>query len=386
MTHVLNDFKAQGRKSIIPIVCAIAFAILLMPGHLTATGTDSHFSQLVQQGKDAEAAGNLDEAIARYQEALKISPSSPLPQTKLAAIYFNRKDFEQALAYCEHVLAANPRDATAAGLAGMAAYQLNRYTPAAKYLQTALAVQSHDSQLHYWLGMTLYALLDARHALDEFYRARLYNPKDTEVLYMIGKIHWEMCRQAWEEMVRVDPDSVRVKQMVAEQDEIKNLYPEAIAKYQEIIQQQPNGPGFHYALGKLYLHITKFPEAEEAFQAELKLDPHSAWEITAWQKLPLSVRTYPPRSIMPIGQLRPSLTSETRSCSWGESSWAWGTSKRRWRRLSTRPPSHPRMLLFTMFWDACTRTSASAIWLQKPTPLTNNSRVNRKGKVKSHGR
>ncbi len=275
MTRLLSELKPRGRKSILSIVCAFALSILFMPGHLSAAASDQRFSQLLQQGKDDEAAGNLDEAIARYREALKISPGSPLPQTRLAAIYFNRKDFEQALVYCDHVLAVNPKDATAAGLAGMASYQLNRYQPAAKYLQTALAVQSHDSQLHYWLGMTLYALLDPRHALDEFYRAHLYNPKDTEVLYMIGKIHWDMCRQAWEEMVRVDPNSVRVKQMVAEQDEFKDLYPEAIAKYQEIIQQQPNGLGYHYALGKLYLHIAKLPEAEEAFQAELRLDPHS---------------------------------------------------------------------------------------------------------------
>jgi len=272
----LNDFKAMGRISIHSMVCAIALLILFAPARLAAAGTDPRLDQLLQQGKDAEGVGNLDEALARYQEALKINPASPVTQSKLAAVYFQRKDYEQTLAYCDHMLAVNPHDADAAKLAGMAAYQSNRYAPAVKYLQTALAAQPHDAQLHYWLGMTLYALLDARHALDEFYRARLYNPKDTEVLYMIGKIHWEMCRQAWEEMVRVDPDSVRVKQMVAEQDEIRNLFPEAIAKYQEIIQQQPNAPGFHYALGKLYLHIAKFPEAAEAFQAELKVDPHSS--------------------------------------------------------------------------------------------------------------
>jgi tetratricopeptide (TPR) repeat protein len=277
MLLVLSDPKSMRRKCIPSILCVIALPMLLALGRVTAAGTatDPRFSQLLQQGKEAEEAGNLDDAIARYQEALKINPASPLPQTKLAAIYYKRKDFEKTLAYCDRVLAVNPKDATAAGMAGVAAYQLNRYQPAVKYLQTALAVQSHDSQLHYWLGMTLYAVLDPRHALDEFYRARIFNPKDTEVLYMIGKIHWEMCRQAWEEMVRVDPDSVRVKQMVAEQDEIKNLYAEAIAKYQEIIQQQPNAPGFHYALGKLYLHIVKLSEAEDAFQAELKLDPHS---------------------------------------------------------------------------------------------------------------
>jgi tetratricopeptide (TPR) repeat protein len=255
-----------------------AFLLLFLPGRVTVGDppADDRYNQLIEQGKQAEAAGNWDEALARYQEALKIGPSSPLLQTRLAEVYFSRKNFDKTLEYCDRVLAASPRDPAAAKLAGMAAYQMNRYEPAAKYLQTALAADSKDPQLHYWLGMSLYSLNDARQALDEFYRARASNPKDTEVLYMIGKIHWEMCRQAWEEMVKADPDSVRVKQMVAEQDEEHNLYPEAIAKYKEIIEQQPDAPGFHCALGKLYLHLEKFPEAEEMFQAELKLDPHSA--------------------------------------------------------------------------------------------------------------
>ena len=264
MPRVIIRSKTRAAKPFLLMLCAISLALISVPRLLTGSGTDPHFAQLLQQGREAEAAGRMDDAIARYQEALKISPGSPLPQALLAALYFARKDYEQTLTYGDRVLAVNPRDAATAGLAGKAAYQLNRYQPAVKYLQSALAVEGRDSQLHYWLGMSLYALLDVRHALDEFYRARIYNPKDTEVLYMIGKIHWEMCRQAWEEMVRVDPDSVRVKQMVAEQDEVRNLDSEAIAKYQEILQQQPNGLGYHYALGKLYLHIGKFPEAQEA--------------------------------------------------------------------------------------------------------------------------
>ncbi len=279
MAHaaILGPRALAGSVLWLVCVCVVSPQAAFTRARLNAMALspEDRYDQLVEQGKKAEAQGNADEAITRFEEALKSRPQSAFLQTKLAALYFNRKDFDRTLEYCDRLLAANPRDSAAAKLAGMASYRLNRFEPAAKYLQQALAARSNDAQLHYWLGMTLYSLQDARHALDEFYRARIYDPKDIEVLYMIGKIHWEMCRQAWEEMVKVDPDSARAKQMVAEQDEIRNLYPEAIAKYQEIIKQQPNAPGFHYALGKLYLHIAKVAEAEEAFRAELKLDPRS---------------------------------------------------------------------------------------------------------------
>ena len=277
MDHSSTGSRTRRRTSSVTIAGAVLLQILFSAGprRIGAYTAEDRYEQLLEQGKQAEAAAKWDEAIARYQEALKIKAGSPLPLTRLATIYLNREDFDATLNYSDRVLATNPRDPTAAKLAGMAAFQMNRFEQAAKYLRVAVAARNNDGQAHYWLGMSLYSSRDARQALDEFYRARLYDPKDVEALYMLGKIHWEMCRQAWEEMVRVDPDSVRVKQMVAEQDEVRNLYEDAIAKYKEIIEQQPETPGVHYALGKLYLHIERFAEAEDAFQAELKLNTHN---------------------------------------------------------------------------------------------------------------
>ena len=74
MTRLLSELKPRGRKSILSIVCAFALSILFMPGHLSAAASDQRFSQLLQQGKDDEAAGNLDEAIARYQRGFENQP------------------------------------------------------------------------------------------------------------------------------------------------------------------------------------------------------------------------------------------------------------------------------------------------------------------------
>jgi tetratricopeptide (TPR) repeat protein len=277
LLRLFPKIRHRFRESILALLCCSSLHNVFAVSNLEAqqVANSGRYAELVQGGREAESKGNWDQAMASYQEALRLDPTSAFLETKLAGIYLKRKEFEKAMDYGDRALTSDPRDVDAAKFAGLAAYTLNKPDLASKYLHQAIALKDNDAELHYWLGMTLYSLRDARHSLDEFYRARLYNSKDTEVLYMIGKIHWEMCRQAWEEMAKVDPESVRVKQMVAEQYEIRNLYSEAIAKYQEIIKQQPAALGFNYALGKLYLHIAKIEEAEEAFQAELKLDPHS---------------------------------------------------------------------------------------------------------------
>jgi len=273
----MSNSQNRFRDPILAILCCCTLHGMIAAGHLKAQQPPNGggYEVLVQRGKQAETAGDWDEALASYEEALKLKPASAPLMMKLAGVYLHRKEFEKGLEYSGRALASDPQNFEAARIAGLAAYSLNKPDLAAKYFQKALALRSNDGEVHYWLGMTLYSQRDARHALDEFYRARLDNPKDVEVLYMIGKIHWEMCRQAWEEMVKADPDSIRVKQFAAEQDELRNLFPEAIAKYQEIIKQRPAALGFNCALGKLYLHVAELDKAEEAFRAELKLDPHS---------------------------------------------------------------------------------------------------------------
>lgn len=278
MMKTSDGRRRCGRNALLRgVLCLCWSGLALTPGYLRAqhNSIEDQYAKLVQQGKEAEAASDWDRALGDFQEALKLKPKSATPQIQVAEVYLNRKDFEAAMDHSERALALEPQNPDAAKVAGLSAYALNKPDLAVQYFQKAVAVRSKDAALHYWLGMALYALRDARRSLDEFYRARLYGGDNTEVLYMIGKIHWEMCQQAWDTMVRLDPKSVRVKQVIAERDEQSNLFPEAIEKYQEIIKQQPNAPGYHDVLGKLYVHIGKLAEAEQAFRDELKLDSHS---------------------------------------------------------------------------------------------------------------
>ncbi len=279
MSSWILRIRSLGDESILVVFCLCFLPFLVVDSNLRAqqsAGEEERYERLVRRGKEAEATRDWNQAVGSFEEALRLRPKSISLQTKVAALYFDRKNYEKTLDHCTRALASDPENGDAAKLAGMAAYRLNKFDVARRYLEKAIAVRRNDAELHYWLGMTLYAAHDARHALDELYRARAYNGKDTEVLYMIGKIHWEMSRQAWEEMLRVDPNSFRVKEMVAENDVSANLFPEAIEKYQTIIRQKPDAQGVHDALGKLYLHVGKLTEAEDAFRTELKLNPHSS--------------------------------------------------------------------------------------------------------------
>src|SRR5262249_1653725 len=59
-------------------------------------------------GHYLEAMGRSDEAVASFQRAIRIEPSTEILSVELANIYFHGRRFQQAAEQCRKVLAADP--------------------------------------------------------------------------------------------------------------------------------------------------------------------------------------------------------------------------------------------------------------------------------------
>lgn len=237
--------------------------------------SDPRYINLTQRGQQAKDAGNWSDAIESFEQALHLQPGCSALKTQLGGIYYNSHDYAKALTYFQQALVANPQDFYAARFGGSSGYWLNKYGEAVRLLNRAKAIRPHDASAYYWLGQCYYAQGDRQRAAVELETAAHYDPKDVEILYLLGEVHWELSQEAWDTMEKSDPASYRVEQMIAERDVLLALYPDAIKEYQLIIQQKPDMPGFHEALGKLYLRLSEWSNAEHEFGEELRLDPES---------------------------------------------------------------------------------------------------------------
>jgi tetratricopeptide (TPR) repeat protein len=77
-------------------------------------------------------------------------------------------------------------------------------------------------------------------------------------------------------MFKVDPGSWRVHRVLAQANAEAERHTDAIAEYEAAIKLAPTQPGLHEELGSEYRNVNKIPEAEQAFQRELEIDPHNA--------------------------------------------------------------------------------------------------------------
>jgi tetratricopeptide (TPR) repeat protein len=98
-------------------------------------------TQLVLDGLASEAAGNTREAVARYEDALKVDANNPLAALAFARFEIFAGDADRGLAHLDRyeALAGSRADAAAhvAGLRGAALLRLGKRGLALPYLEEA---------------------------------------------------------------------------------------------------------------------------------------------------------------------------------------------------------------------------------------------------------
>jgi tetratricopeptide (TPR) repeat protein len=125
--------------------------------NLDATGTADALMP-AKASKDTAAAvaalksSNLKEARKRLDSAYKVVPESGRVNFLMGYLFFEQKDFDQALTYLNHAIALSPSDAQALGLMGRLQLLRGQYEPAKSSLERAVVANPNDWMSHNLLG------------------------------------------------------------------------------------------------------------------------------------------------------------------------------------------------------------------------------------------
>ena len=84
-----------------------------------------------------------------------------------------------------------------------------------------------------------------------------------------------MAQWCLEQMRRIDPQSPRIAESLAEAYRAQGRTAEAIRSYQRAARADPRLPGIHLALAQIYLEQTKVEEARHEIELELAIVPES---------------------------------------------------------------------------------------------------------------
>jgi tetratricopeptide (TPR) repeat protein len=126
-----------------------------------------------------------------------------------------------------------------------------------------------------WLGVTELAAEKPEDAVVALDKAARLAPDDVDILYHRGHAHMLVSQASYEHMLRVNPSSWRVHQVLAQAAAQSDRDMDAIAEYQVAIKGAPGQPGLHEELATEYWKSGKLDEAEAEYTQELAIDPHS---------------------------------------------------------------------------------------------------------------
>jgi len=155
-------------------------------------------------------AGRLDEAIARYRQALVVNPEYVGVHNNLGTALFEQGKLEEAEAsYCL-ALTFEPGDVEAHNNLGTVFHQQGKLDEAVASYREALALRPDHAEAHSNLGAALFSLGKPDEALACYRRALAIKPNFVAALVYLGTVLWEQgkldeAEAAFRRALKIDP-------------------------------------------------------------------------------------------------------------------------------------------------------------------------------------
>jgi predicted Zn-dependent protease len=279
-----------GTRWILAPVLAIGCFLPLVV--LAQTGNDDEEARIANAGQQALAAGRYSEAQADFEQLAKLEPGIAEIHATLAVIYFKEREYDSAIREIKTAQKLKPTLPKLDSLLGMSLAEQGHFKESLPGLEKGFK-QTADKEVRRMCGLQLlraYTWLQRdEDAVTTALALNKYYPDDPEVLYHTGRIFGNYTYVVMEKLHDEAADSIWLMQAQGEAFESQKDYDSAITAYNRVLSIEPNRPGIHYRIGRVFLrrfqdlHEAKDRDAAvEQFQAELAVDKqngNAAYEL-----------------------------------------------------------------------------------------------------------
>jgi tetratricopeptide (TPR) repeat protein len=242
--------------------------------------------QHAREGERALAEGRYADAQEAYETLRQLTPNTGEVHARLGLIYFQQGKFADAIEPLREALRLKPGLPKVDALLAMSLSELGRYQDALPALTNAFS-QNADPVLQRMAGLHLQRVYTGlgrdRDAVDVALGLSRLHPDDPEVLYHSGRLLANFAYLQTMKLAAIAPDSLWLHLAAGEANESQGLHDAAIAEYRRVLAASPRRPGIHFRIGRVLLERAKsertelsVPEARQAFEEELAVDPTNA--------------------------------------------------------------------------------------------------------------
>ena len=238
------------------------------------------------EGVEAQKAGQLDVAERAFLQVLRQGGKVAFVHNNLGIVYQMRGDHSKAIAQFREAVRLQPSYAAPYLLMGASLLALRKVPEATRELERAVKLQPKEPLARLQLARAYERGSNFRGVVEQFRALRELAPQEPEYAYQLGNAYLKLAGWCAQEIVRLNPRSARVYQMLGENYRVQAGRMElAVRAFQRAAQADPKLPDVHLALAGIYLEQGKQSEARKAIEQELAIVPESVAALALRQKL-----------------------------------------------------------------------------------------------------
>jgi protein O-mannosyl-transferase len=231
----------------------------------------------------------VDEAIARYQNALDIRPDFAEAHLNLAVALLQKSQVDQAIAHCEMALKTAPSLTEAHVNLGNALVQKGQFDQAIDCYLKALTLEPRNGRIYCNMGNALFQQGKLDDATDYLQRGLAILPNFAGTHEVLGTVllrkgQVDEAISQFQLALQYQPDLLAVRKKLAAVLAQQGEADEAIAQLSEVLVADPNDFEAHCSLAGLLNLQGKPKEAIAHYRAALKTQPElpEALNNLAW--------------------------------------------------------------------------------------------------------
>jgi tetratricopeptide (TPR) repeat protein len=192
-------------------------------------------------------AKNYQEALAELESMLAEDPNDLDAQLRIGLIYGEQKNYPKAIERLTNILALRPAELRIRDYLGYLYEESKNFPKAVEAYSTNVKLEPTYFEGHLHLGVLQYRLKQFREAIEHLRQATALNPKLPEPHIVLGLAYFQL-----------------------------EQFDSALQAFAEGLRHNPDNADLHFNAGTAYDKLNRFEEVVRSMETALKLDPHHA--------------------------------------------------------------------------------------------------------------
>jgi len=236
------------------------------------TQVEAHF----RAAQQAQQQGQLDDAIAEYQQVLRLQPRLPEVYANLGLVYYAHGEFEHSAKAFAAADKLRPGMRAVSLWLGIDEVRLNHPALGVTYLREAIRLDPKEKLAQSWLGTALWDAGQMDAALIQLRKAAVQFPDGPDLLFALAEAYGKAAKQQTEQLLD-ESSGTSLSDMIygaiyAEERD----WTKAEGHLHRAIERDPHSLDARLQLAVVYFDQADLPAAQAQLDRALEQSPQSA--------------------------------------------------------------------------------------------------------------